>query len=96
MQRRIFDQVQNAREEMILDVGAADMNDAGVLQILDEDVENALACSFIQGIEYLVDDYPRRRVQLHARESEGLLFVLAQFPIPAPGYIQHGYQPFQL
>ena len=79
---------------MIMRVGAADMNDAGVRQILGEDVEYVLARILVQGIEHFVDEYPGRRVQHHAGESQCLLFVLAQFPIPAMSDVQHGYQAF--
>src|SRR5258708_5608638 len=87
-QRRILDQVQNAREEMVVGFGAADVNDRRVRQILDEEIENVSAGVVIQGIEHFVDEHPRRRVQRHAGECQGLLFVLAQFVIPAPRYIQ--------
>src|SRR5882762_1935981 len=81
---------------MIVGVRAADVNDAGVRQILDEEIENTTARVLIQGIEYLVDEYPRRRVQHHAREGQGLLFIVAQFVIPTPGDIQQRLQPVQL
>src|SRR5260370_42251350 len=81
---------------MIVGVGAADMNDAGTLEILDEDADDSLARFVIQRIESLVDEHPARRVQQYSRECEGLLLVLAQFPIPALGRIQQGNQPLQL
>jgi hypothetical protein len=76
--------MQDAREEVIVGIGAADVNDAGARQILRQQVHHAIARILVERIEHLVDQQPRRRVQQASRERHRLLLVLAQLPIPAP------------
>jgi hypothetical protein len=68
--------------------GAADVDDAGMLKVVAEHVDDTIARAFVEGIEDLVDENPGRSVQQRPRKRQTLLFIVAQFAIPAPRQVE--------
>ena len=66
----------------------ADMDDAGGLELVAEDIHDELEHVVIERPERAVDEHPGRRLEQDAREHQAQLLVLTQFPIPAVGLVE--------
>lgn len=80
---RVPDQMQGAREEVILGVATTDVNDGSIPELFFEEVDKAPAGVIVQRIERFVNHNPARLVQHESRKDEVLLLILAEFPVPA-------------
>src|SRR5208282_1727073 len=80
---RIFDQMQNAREEVALGFWAAAVDNGGILQLVLAEAHDALTRIVIQCLQGFVDNQPARLVQQGTSENQPLLLVIGEFPFPA-------------
>ena len=84
----IFDQMQNARKEVALGLGAADIDDRCVLKFVIKEPQDAITRVVVQRVESFVDHHQTRLVQQDTREDQTLLFLIAEFLIPAGDLVQ--------
>ena len=68
--------------------GPADMDDAGALQFVAEDIDDQIEQVVIERTQRAVDEHPGRRLQQDAGKDQAQLLVLTQFPIPTVSLIQ--------
>jgi len=72
--------MQNAYKEVALGLGAADIDDASLLEFVIEEPKDAITRVVVQRVESFVNHYQMRLVQQHAREDQTLLLVIGEFP----------------
>lgn len=82
----IFDQIQNAREELAARLRAADVNDDGILEFLLEEFHSKFTRLFLQCIEGFVGDQKARFTDAVGAGDED---ALALCDLNAPRYPQH-------
>ncbi len=75
--------------------GPADMNDAGALQLVGENVDHQFENIIVQGTKRAVDEHPGRSLQHDPGEGEAELLVLAQLPVPALRGVEQRRKTFQ-
>src|SRR5215813_9426556 len=92
---RVFDQVHDTREEVVVALALPDVDDRGVGQQVLEHPQYPFAHMLLEGIEGLVDDDPAWLVQGQAREDHALLIVVAEFPVPAGFLVERRRQLVQ-
>jgi len=80
---RIFDQMQNTLEDVVLSLGAADVDNGRILYPSVKEANDALARVVVQSVEDFVNYDPAGFVQHDTRENQGLLLVIVEFPVPA-------------
>ena len=68
--------MQNAREEVALGFGAADIDDSCILQFVIEEAQDAITRVVVQRVESFVDHHQTRFVQQDTREDQTLLFLI--------------------
>ena len=74
--------MQNTLEEVVLNLGPADVNNGGILERIEEEVNHALVHVVLQRVKGFVDHYPARLAQQEPREDQALLLVIGEFPVP--------------
>ena len=74
--------MQNTLEEVVLNLGPADVDNRGILERIAQEANHALVCVVLQRMEGFVDHYPARLAQQEPREDQALLLVLGEFPVP--------------
>ena len=77
--------MQNPRKEVALGLGAADIDDACLLEFVIKEPEDAITRVVVQRVESFVNHYQTRLVQQDTREDQTLLLVIGEFLIPAGG-----------
>jgi hypothetical protein len=87
--------MQDACEQRVRLSGAADVDDAGALKFLRENIDEEFEHVIIQRTQRSVDEHPRRLLYQKPREREAQLLVLTQFPIPSVRLIEQLCQTFQ-
>src|SRR5258708_28282515 len=92
---RRLDEMQDAREQGVRLSRHADVDDAGVLQFVGEDVDDQFEYVVGEQTECAVDEYPGRPLQQDARDAEAKLLISAQFPIPTLGPVEHPCEAFK-
>src|ERR1035438_4012375 len=92
---RRFDEMQHDREKRVRLADPADVDDAGVLQLLGENVDDELEYVVIERTERAVDEHPSRLLNQDARKRKAQLLVLTEFPVPAAGLIEQWREAFQ-
>ena len=80
---RIFDQMQNALEEVTLSLGPADVDNGGILEPVLAEANHALMRIVLQRIQGFVDHHPAGLAQQETREDQALLLVFGEFSVPA-------------
>src|SRR5277367_6849486 len=71
------------------------MDDAAGFQFLGKDIDDQFEHVIVEQAKGPVDEYPRRRLNQHARKYQAQLLVLAQFAIPATGLVEQRRQTFK-
>jgi hypothetical protein len=92
---RIFDEVQNAREDGVLSLGSSDVDNSGTLELLLEEAVDTVARVFIQPVEGFVNHEPARFVQQNTRKHKALLLVISKFLVPARDAVELGGKTIQ-
>ena len=82
-------------EERIARLRAANVDDAGVRELVTEHFDDALESLAVERPEHTVDEDPLRRLQQHPREGESQLLILAQLAIPTPRDIEERHQTLE-
>src|SRR5712672_3039372 len=90
-----LDEMQDAREQGVRLSRSADVDDAGVLQFVGEDVDDQFEHVVGEQTECAVDEYPGRPLQQNARDGEAKLLISAQFPIPTLGLVEQRCEAFE-
>src|SRR5450631_2081643 len=75
--------------------GAPDMDDARAREVLVECLRNAQQRLVVESVHAFIDDQPWGRMQQGARECQGLLFAVAQLPLPAAGLVEQRHETMQ-
>src|SRR5271157_4585524 len=71
------------------------MDDARAREILVECLVDAPKRVIVEGVHRLIDDQPWGRMQQGARECQGLLFAVAQLPVPPPDLIEQRHETIE-
>ena len=82
--------MQNTREEVVTNLGPADIDNRDILEGIAEEVNHALVRVVLQRMEGFVDHYPARLAQQEPREDQALLLVISEFPVPPRDAIERG------
>src|SRR5882757_1348823 len=87
--------MQDDREKRVRLSGPADMDDAGVLKFIGQDVYDQCEHVVIERTQRAVDEHPGRRLYHHARKRQTELLVLTQFPVPPVSLIEQWRETFE-
>src|SRR5271166_1057400 len=79
----VFDQMQNALEELALSFWAADVDYGCIPELVPAETNDALTRIVIQRLQGFVDNQPARLMQQGTSENQPLLFVIGEFSFPA-------------
>src|SRR5713226_2039896 len=74
---------------------SADVDDAGVLQFVGEDVNDQFEHVVGEQTQCAVDEYPGRPLQQDACDGKAKLLVPTQFPIPTLGLVEQRREAFK-
>src|SRR5208283_6183534 len=92
---RDLDQMQNSGEQRVRLAGTADVDDAGALKLAAEHVDHQLGHVVVERAKCAVDEHPGGHLYQDAGQGEAQLLVLAQFPIPSTGLVEHGREALE-
>src|ERR1019366_7231080 len=95
LRSRCFHEMQDDREKRVRLPDPADVDDAGALQFLGENVDDEHEYVIIEGPESAVDEHPSRLLNQDARNRNAQLLVLTEFPIPPAGLIEQRRETFK-
>src|SRR6266478_1105892 len=87
--------MQGPRKQRVCLAGAADVNDAAVLELVGEYVDDQFENVVVKRAKGAVNEHPRRCLDQHPRKHQAQLLVLAELPIPAPGLVEQRRETFK-